>query len=219
MTAPNDPTQPEVMSRVLDQAAADLMVCAPGIVESFTPATQTARIRSATLKPDGTERTITVQTPVVFPGPVYWHVQDGSEGLLVAADRDWKTWWRTGEVSAAESEGTHELSFSFFIPGVMSRPNTSSRTLTNNSTTVDKAAAGGFVILGDPGATKEALHEDLLTDLSTMVQALDTWATAIDNIVYGGAGPNIAPLSAAILTIVNGIIAGDYQSPSVLVED
>jgi len=205
------------MSRVLDQFGADLMVCAPGIVESFTPQTQTARIRSATLKPDGSERAVTVQTPVVFPGPVYWHVQDGSEGLLIAADRDWKTWWRTGEVARSESEGAHQLAHSFFIPGVMSRPNTSQRTLTNNSTTIDKAAAGGFVILGDPGATKEAVHEELLKDLNTMLQMLDLWVSAVD--ALGPFVPQTLNLKNSITTLVTGIGLSSYQSPSVLVED
>jgi hypothetical protein len=61
-----------------------------------------------------------------------------------------------------------------------------------------------------------ALHEDLLTALNTLLTLLALWVTAVD--ALGPFIPETANLQGQITAVMNGIVAGDYQSPSVKVE-
>jgi hypothetical protein len=214
MTSPNEPTMVEALSQALDESAGRIMVAAPGKVAEWSRTTQTAKIRPLVLKPDGTERAVTIYMPVIFPG-VYWDIQVGEVGLLVMADQDWHIWWRTDEVSLPETTASHDIQNAFFIPGLRSRHG--SRDLAAGSSVLLRPTAGGTVRLGAHDASKAALHEDLLTDLNSFLADLSAWVADVD----GAAGPflSTAPLQAEIAALIAGIGASSYQSPSVKVED
>lgn len=215
MTEPRSPSLPEVMSQVLDESAAQISVCQPGEVVSWNRANQFVGVRPITLKADGSRRPVTIRTPVVFPG-AYWDIQIGETGLLVMADEDFKTWYRTGETSTPESIAIHELSSAFFLPGVRHLANV--RDLNINSAVLTRPAVGGTVRLGTYNASKAAVHEDLLGDLRAFLVALDTWGAAVGAATLVPWGPPTGP-QTTLQIITAAILALGYQSPSVLVED
>lgn len=214
MTEPRAPSMVEVLSQVLDEHAAQMSVCMPGVVESFNRADQTAEVRVVTLRTGGEHRATVPNAPVVFPG-AYWDVQQGEGGLLVIADEDWRTWWRTDEDSEPESVASHELSSAFFIPGLRSQPN--ARDLLADSSVLLRPIALGTVRLGTYNANKAALHENLLSDLSGFLGDLGLWVGQVD-VACGGLASTV-DLQNEIATIQAGIGAGSYSSPSVMVED
>jgi hypothetical protein len=206
----------EVLSQALDERAALVGVCVPGEVVGFNHVSMIAQVRPVVLKSDGSTRPVLQFVPVVFPG-VRWDVQVGETGLLIITDEDWRTWHRTGEDSIPETVASHELSNSFFIPGAF--PSTNTPAIGANNTVVDKPSAGGSVLLGDDGAIKAALHEDLLTDLNTFLVALNVWGGTAHINWAAAAAAFTANVTPTITTLTVGIGAGSYESPSVKVED
>ena len=214
---PRKPSMVGVLASILETHASGIGVCIPAEVESFNRSDQTAVLRIVTKRSDGEARAQVPNAPVVFPG-AYWDIQRGEGGILVIADEDWRTWWRTGNDSPPESVASHDLANAFFVPGLRSSPD--SRTLGANATVLEKPAALGTVELGATGANKAAVHEDLLGDLNTFLGNISTWAATIDGLIPNPAPNNWATVVTPIVTIlVANIAAGNYQSPSVMVED
>ena len=201
----------EVMTALLDDRAGQMTVVVPGVVTSWNLLTETATVAPTILGPDGASRPPVEQCPVVFPG-AYWDLQVGETGILIACDEDFSTWWRTGQTSAPATEQSHRIGNAVFLPGF--RASTNARTHKVSAAILDKPVALGEVLLGDPAADKAAVHEVLLADLDTFLAALDTWGAAVGPIV----GVPWAP-QASLLALRTGILADDYQSPSVKVEE
>ena len=203
----------EVLESAFGDQLGQVAVVVPGEVVSWDRTTETALVKPVLTQPNGDVRPNVPNCPVVFPG-AYWDLQVGEEGLLLVCDQDAELWWRTGQPSAPATEQQHKIGNAMFLPGVRNR--TSVRVPASNTTVLAKPAALGQVRLGDPGATKSALHEDLLADLNSFLTALDTWGTAVGAFcaVPWAAGPQ-----PSLNVIKAGISAGNYESPSVKVED
>jgi hypothetical protein len=206
----------EVLTALLDDKSAQTAVIVPGEVTAWDSSTETATVVPQLLNRAGDSRPEVRQCPVVFPG-AYWDIQIGETGLLLVCDEDFTSWWRTGERSAPATQQNHDIGNAVFLAGFRTRTN--ARTHATNVTVLDKPAAGGEVRLGDPTATKAALHEDLLGDLNTFLTQLNNWGTT----AHANFAASVAYWTANVLpslsALVNGIAAGSYQSPSVKVED
>jgi len=214
--ASRTPSMVDVMGRILDGQSALLGVCMPAEVETFSRTDQTASVRIVTLKTDGSARPLIPNAPVIFPG-VYWDVQPGEGGILILADEDWRSWWRTGEDSGPESEASHELANAFFIPGLRSLP--AARTLPAATAVLENPKAGGEVRLGDQAANKAAVHEDLPDDLDTLMTDLNTWGTTAFANWAAAAAAFTANVTPTITAFKIKVAASQYISPSVMVED
>lgn len=199
----------EVMEALLKDRGQQTTVAVPGEVLAWDSSTETATVAPLLLDRAGSQRPQVRQCPVVFPG-AYWDIQTGETGILIVCDEDFTNWWRTGQTLSPATQQSHDIGNAVFLPGF--RASTNTRTYVTDAAILDKPVAGGEVLLGDPGATKAAVHEDLLSDLNTFLGVLDTWGAAV------GAGW-VPAVQTALQNIQSGIAAGNYQSPSVKVED
>jgi hypothetical protein len=205
------------MQQILDNHAAQIGVCVPGKVTRYNRLKQTVEVEILTKKSDGSERSIVPNAPVIFPG-VYWDIQVGETGILIIADEDWRTWWRTGEKAEPESVATHELSSAFFVPGLRSSPD--SRTIPASATVLEKPTIGGTVRLGDQGATERVvLGDSFVSDLQTHLSDLGTWAQAVEAALAalgGSTGGATATFVAQLLAFA--LAAGNDLSQTVKVD-
>lgn len=203
------PSEGEVIIALLKDREKQITVAVPGEVLSWDSSTETATVAPLLLDHVGAQRPQVRQCPVVFPG-AYWDIQVGETGILVVCDEDFTDWWRTGQTLSPATQQNHDIGNAVFLPGF--RASTNARTHVTDAAILDKPVAGGEVLLGDPGATKAALHETFLIDLNIFLGVLDTWGAAI------GAGW-VPAVQTALQNIQSGITAGSYKSPSVKVED
>jgi hypothetical protein len=212
---PDEPTMPGVLLQVLEQHAEDIRAIDVGVVaNAWDRANQTAPVQPIIQSRAGETRGIIENVPVIFPG-VSWDIQVGEAGLLLFGDLNPRRWWRLGYSARPEGPGLHAAGNAIFLPGLRSQPD--ARNVPANAAVVDKPAAGGSVRLGDPAATKAALHEDLVTDFNIFAPLFDTWATAVG--VASGVPWAGQPVQTAWTTLTNGFSSGKYESPSVRVED
>jgi hypothetical protein len=208
----------EVLSQALDARAAQISVCVPGKVVGYNRTRRVANVEPVVLR-EGEQRPATVDSPVVFPGPIYWDVQIGSYGLLVVADEDWRQWHRQGIAANPEAEASHELASAFFLPQVLSEPDQKPLTI-GDSMVIDAPTATGIVSIGGPnvgGVNRNVLHSDLVGVLNDFLLALTTWGTTVHashnaQKLAWDAGP--APFAAALIAAG---VAGDYAAARVLV--
>jgi len=183
---------PEVMTQILEGHASKIGVCHPGIVEKYDRINQVVQVRIATKKTDGSERPVVPNAPVIFPG-AYWDIQVGEGGILVIADEDWRTWWRTGEISTPESVAQHELSSAFFVPGLTTW--TAPRSL----------AAGSMVVpstdlrLGIWNSTEPVLCGDKFEDaIKTYVEDVYIFCSAVSGVITALGGDVTGQLAALL---------------------
>jgi hypothetical protein len=206
----------EVLTALLQDQSGQMSVIVPGEVVSWDSTTETVTAAPQIRDRSGEARPEIHQCPVIFPG-VYWDLQVGETGLLLVCDEDFSSWWRTGEIAAPLTRQNHDIGNAVFLAGF--RPSTNARTHVTDAVVLDKPAVGGEVLLGDPGATKAALHEDLLPDFNTFLSALSVWGSTDHGTWTIAAAAWTASVTGPLATIVNGIATGAYQSPSVKVED
>lgn len=107
-----------------------LCVSGPGIVDTFDPATQTAKVRVAIKRNFaslGWVETVCVDVPVQFPGGgglvITFPVSKGDEGILIFGDRAIDNWFASGGVQEASEIRFHDPSDAMFVPGISSKPN------------------------------------------------------------------------------------------------
>jgi hypothetical protein len=208
----------EVLSQALDARAAQISVCVPARVTGYSRTRRLVNAEPVVLR-DGEQRPATVETPVVFPGPIYWDVQIGSYGLLIVADEDWRQWFRQGRAADPEAEASHELASAFFLPQVLAEPDQKEDSLAD-SIVMDAPIATGIVNLGGPntaGINRAVLHEDMLPDLHDVLVAIAGWSSTphVDwaaAVVAWNAGP-----SAIVTAFLLAAAAGNYQAARVLV--
>jgi len=207
----------ESLTALLDDRAGQISVIVPGQVVGWDNSTETATVRPLLLDRAGAQRPEIQQCPVVFPGGAYWDIQVGETGLLLVCDEDFSAWWRTEEIAAPETRQNHAIGNAVFIGGL--RASTDTRTHQTDAAILPKPDLGGEVLLGDSGATKAALHEDLLTDLNTFLGLLRTWGGTNHANWAVASAAFTAAVTPAINALTAGIGLGNYQSPSVKVED
>lgn len=208
----------ETISQALDARAAQISVCVPGRVVAYNRVDRLATVEPVVLR-DGEQRPATVNTPVVFPGPIYWDVQNGTYGLLIVADEDWRQWHRQGISAAPETQGTHDLNAAFFIPEVLADPD--SKPLTDGgSMVIDSPTAIGTISIGGPdvgGINRPVLHADFVALLNVFLAALDLWGTTVHaNLAAQKAAWDAGP-GPLLANLVAGGVAGDYWASRVLV--
>ena len=223
----------------MDARAAQIRTAIPAEVYSYAHLTQIADVRP-TVWTDGEAPPIIPSVPVYWPrgNGAYLHMplrahSDkwlGTMGLLIACEADIGEWRRTGQEGPPADEARHHLQSAVFFPGIPSYDNVMYPEPDNASCIL----AGGPVRLGDPNATSHVVHEALLTNLNALLvdfgsflTLLDTWggttahanwaaATAAFNLAVR---PDLALLKAAITSMIIDIGNGDYESPTVFVED
>jgi hypothetical protein len=206
----------EVITALFKDREQQTAVAVPGEVLSWDSSTETATVAPLLLDRAGSQRPEVRQCPVVFPG-AYWDIQTGETGILIVCDEDFTDWWRTGQTLSPATQQNHDIGNAVFLPGF--RASTNVRTHVTDAAILDKPAVGGEVLLGDPGATKAVLHEDLLSDLTSFLAALGVWGSTPHASWAVAAASWTANVTAPLATLVNGIATGAYQSPSVKVED
>ena len=220
------PDLTEAIRAAIDARAGQVRTALPARVMEYNRATQVADVRPE-VWPEGEEAPIVPTVPVLWPrgGNAYLHFNltphtkftPGDTGLLVCCEADLAEWRRTGEAAAPADTARHHLQNAVFIPGLVP----SGHDLDHFPTTTVLAASD--LRLGVHDATKAALHADLLVDLNSVFIAITAWANP--GIPY----PNWAAASAAwaapggpgaqVATLLAGIAASSYESPSVKVED
>jgi len=216
------PTLAEVLQQAMDARAAQIRTAIPAEVYSYAHLTQIADVRP-TVWTDG-------EAPPIIPSvPVYWPRGDthylhmplrvhtdkikGDMGYLIASEADMGEWRRTGEEGPPADAARHHLQSAVFFPGIPSYD----RTLFPPPDNTSLILSGGPVRLGDPSATSNVVHDELLTELSVLLGYLSVWATNVQLII--GAVVGTANLVNKCGTMVGDIAAGDYESPTVFVED
>lgn len=211
---PHNRSMGEVLEAALGDRLSQLSAVIPGEVVSWDSDNETVAVQPLVRGHDGTARPEVPQCPVIFPG-AYWDIQPGDVGILLVCDQDIETWWRTGQQSAPATRQSHQIGNSVFIPGL--RDSGSTRTHSTGTLTLEKPTPAGEVHLGDAGANKAVVHEDLLSALNIFLVALDAWGTAVGtfcSVPWDVAGPGV-PLE----TMTDGIAANSYESSSVKVEN
>ena len=112
------------LAALKEEILSSLRCAMPGVVESFSPQTQTAVIRP--LLKRRTDLPLLRDVPVFFPGTrsnaVTWPVSAGDECLVVFADMDIDRWFETGEAKEVASARRHDLSDAFAFVGFRSGP-------------------------------------------------------------------------------------------------
>jgi hypothetical protein len=222
---PETPTLPEVMQQIFDEYSNTLRKIEPGEVTAWDKSNQTATIQPLVRARTGEDRPLIYKVPVLQP-IAYQDVQVGEVGLLLICDKNPSKWWRDNQQSDPEGTATHTMTNAIFLPGLRSRDD--ARTVPTDTTVLEKPTAGGEVHLGVQGATKAAVHEEFLSNFSTFLTELSAWATATGAVTgiawnlagypgYPGPGP-VPPVGRAVQMPID-ITAGDYESPSVKVED
>lgn len=183
-------------------------------VQSFNRTAQTV-VLVPQVTVGGEAQSVIADVPVLFPG-IYWHVQEDTYGVLLVGGRNWRRWYRTGEVSAPEDTAAHELTNGIFLPDL--RVQSNPRTLPANDVVVP-AVAGGDVLLGDALADKLVVHEDLLGDLSSFLVVLNTWGTTNHVTWLVASAAFLATVSPKITQLTGQIAASNYTAKNVKVDN
>ncbi len=125
--------QTETFRKMMEAMLYDLRVAAPGIIQSFDAATQTATVQLAIrericISGDVTDEEIPelVDVPVVMPRAggylLTLPVAAGDECLVVFGDNCMDAWWQSGGVQNQVDRRRHDLSDGFAIVGIWSQP-------------------------------------------------------------------------------------------------
>jgi hypothetical protein len=187
----------QAINNMIGAAQNEINVCIPALVTSYDAASEICAVQITTLIDDESESgqacPIIPGVPVVFPG-ARWMLSVGTSGLLISCDRDFSTWWNSGEISLPTTLGNHELGNSFFLPGV-------SRTVANavpdgSSTVLDARVGGGAakLLLHSFDADKSVVHEDIKPLINDFIGALTTWGAAVDALTAAPPGSRFADL-------------------------
>jgi len=179
------------------QMLCDLRVAAPGIVQSFDAARQTASVKVAvtenildpgTLAPTPEEIPLLTDVPVVLyraGGYVLTlPIAAGDECLLIFGDSDYSAWWQSGGVQNQIVRRRHDLSDSFAIVGLWSQPNAVAGYSTDSVQlrSVDgtrKVEVGADISIAVTGA-KVNVTSDTEIDVSAPTVKIEGGGTSID---------------------------------------
>lgn len=121
------------MRAALDGRQSAIFTMMPGIIDTYDPATMTAKIQPAiqgnipqfdgTVKP--TNLPVVIFAPVVFPGggaySFTFPLVQGDEVLIFWAMRSVDAWWQQGGVQPQVEARMHDISDGFCIPKVWSQ--------------------------------------------------------------------------------------------------
>lgn len=215
----------EVMRQALDARAAQIRTAIPAEVLAYNHLSQTADV-VPTVWTDGEEPPVVPSVMVLWPrGDGHYvhmplHARDwkghGDYGLLIACESDIAEWRRTAEAGPPADVARHHLQSAIFIPGIGPTGDTLYPPPDNTSLII----SGGPVRIGDPSATKAVVHEDLLAAMDTFLALLDTWAGTTAHANWAAATATFAAaVRPSLIVLRNGLTGGDYQSPTVFVED
>jgi hypothetical protein len=140
----------------------------------------------------------------------------GDYGLLIACEADIAEWRRTIEAGPPADVARHHIQSSIFIPGLGPRCDE----LYPSPDATSLIISGGPVRIGDPTATKAVVHEDLLVPLAIVMSLINTWAGTTPHANWAAASLDFAAtVRPALINLCNALTGGDYQSPTVFVED
>lgn len=119
----------DLINEAIESRLRDLMVCLPGKVIAFDPASQMAQIECGIQKRiNGTFRTIPVieNVRVQFAGDGEWYmwhqVGPGTEGLIHFSQRAIDTWNEQGGPVAPHELRMFSAEDCYFVPGIRSTP-------------------------------------------------------------------------------------------------
>lgn len=176
-------TTEEIARVAAAEALVDVHTCLPGIVVSFDPKTQTAKVQPAIkrLWRDGGWKALPecVDCPVSMPrygnfiitGPV----SQGDEGLLKFSERSIDNWWARGGVQEQSEMRMHDLSDGFFEPGYSSKARVPANIATDalEIRTLDGKTRfrleAGMVTAGDLADAVAAVRADIMSKILTLL--------------------------------------------------
>lgn len=200
-------TPEEAAASHADAAQRELHTCLPGIIKSFDPAKQTAKVQPA-IKRLFTETGFVdlpecVDCPVQFPAGgnfvLTFPVTAGDECLLVFSERAIDFWWDRGGTQEPSEYRLHDLSDGFALVGVSSKPRFLSPGV--NTSAVELRTRDGALVLQMDGTTIKAginspEHAALADTLKDVI--LGPLCDAIQAITVNTAvGPSSPPINAA----------------------
>jgi hypothetical protein len=223
---------PEEIARIAAiEALVDVHTTMPGIVKSFDPKTQSAKVQPAIMRlwRDGGWKALPecVDCPVQFPrwgnfiitGPV----AVGDEGALHFSERSIDNWWARGGVQEQCEMRMHDLSDGFFAPGYSSKGRVPANISTDgleirtlDGSTLfrlegDTAYVGGKdgsvkMLLGETYRTAEAqMDQSLIGALPAVIAAAAAIpANPIELAAFVALYPTIAAFIAALGTFLGG---------------
>ena len=207
-------TAPELWRRVLEAQRRTIRTATVGRIQTYRrtgDGRNTADVELP-IRPGGEEQPVLSHAPVLMMGGgdgyLIFPFTEGDPGLVMFCDTEIGTWRQSGDVGEPADDARLGASGPVMIPGV--RPVDETLDAPAGVT----ALCGSDVRLGSITATKAAVHEDLLSDLDSLLGALDTWGQAVQ--VATGvpwAGPQVP-----LLALRAKITAGSYQSSTVKVE-
>jgi hypothetical protein len=119
----------EAERRANDNAAANMRVAVPGIIQSFDPEKQTATVQPAiqdSLNGVATALPLLLDVPVQFPHAggycMTFPVKSGDECLVIFSDMCIDAWYQSGGVQNQLEKRRHDLSDGMAILGITSQP-------------------------------------------------------------------------------------------------
>lgn len=230
---------PEDIARIAaTEALVDVHTCLPGIVKSFDPKTQTAKVQPAIMRlwRDGGWKPLPecVDCPVSMPrygnfvitGPV----SPGDEGLLKFSERSIDNWWARGGVQEQSEMRMHDLSDGFFEPGYSSKGRVPANVSTDGLEIRTLDGKTMFRLEGDTayqgakaGAQKAVMGEIYRSQEDLLFQSLSSFASALVSactgvVTIGQAAVAINAIGPAASPLVDAIAAFEGQKAAYLAE-
>lgn len=193
------PTWPEVIESFISARGAETWTAAPGLIQGYDAATQTADIQIATKQgyfdeagERQTERlAVLTGTPIVFVGSITHPVRTGDSVLVVFCSASLDKWKAFGGEVDPGDERRNTLSDGVAFHGLRARPD--ARASVPEDAVV--VWADDEIRLGGPTADKAVVVQT----------ALDDFDTALNSVISGGGVPaTVATALQSALGLLNG---------------
>ena len=167
----------EMYRRMTENSVYDLRVAAPGIIQSFDPATQTATVQLAIREKINIDGNVSDEEIPVLPDiPVFMPraggycltmpISAGDECLVIFGDSCMDAWWQSGGVQNQVEKRRHDLSDGYALVGIWSQPRV-----------ISGYSASSAQLRTDDGGTVIDLRPGLITHTATQVVINSTQVT------------------------------------------
>jgi hypothetical protein len=204
----------EFLRKMFDGFSSSLRVAAPGIIQSFDAAKQTATVRlairekvlnSESREVEDIEIPILVDVPVITMSAggfsLTLPVTAGDECLVIFGDNCFDAWYQSGGVQNQMDRRRHDLSDGFAICGVKSQP----AVITSYSTTAAELRNAAGTVKVRVEAAKVVVSADTveLSNAAALKKLIDErFATLYDAHTHSGvvAGGGVTGVPAVLMT-------------------
>lgn len=215
-----DPAIEELGRNMQDDLQLRIRTVVPGIVVSYTSATQSATIqpapRSIDRKGGSTMTALVTEAPVVFPEgggwSITWPLAPGSRVLMLCSDRGIDRWRQTGSPYIPTDTRKHRLTDAFVWPGAGPAPDpitglsaTNLRIIGPGGIALDISPAGQIALAGGGGGFPGVgLSVARAGDSVSGTAAMNTWMAQVAAALGALGAPPVPPTPPTFGTISTG---------------